>query len=348
MATWNCKAIIDRIASDLWDTSASYRSHIIFWCNEIQEEIMSELPYSFRRMKVKKLLPVSQEIINLDLDTPAAPTAAIASGGSLTNGNSYKTYVSFVIYDEDGKNYIESEVSAASAVSTADASNKTIDLTVIPTYPGDAATKPATIYRRIYMSMLASGGTEYGPKYFVQDITDNTTTTLSITANTTSVVEPVSATEIDQLASDPMIFGPNSKHLVRESKSQLQRYSPGNISSTDPDSFDYYGLNSIFLYQKLDSGASDLQRTLQYYVLRRPHEFFYDETRAIDLPIQAKSVLIAGVIARGYAYGNRDGEVSKYNMYQELKKQFINKITRQRGKPNTVRDVNGDTQGWSM
>ena len=66
------------------------------------------------------------------------------------------------------------------------------------------------------------------------------------------------------------------------------------------------------------------------------------------MPIQLKKVLIQGVVWKSYEYNDRDGKVSEFNKYEQMKKEAINKMTRQKGKPTPVRDVNGDSFGYSV
>jgi hypothetical protein len=344
---FNCKAVVDELATDLWDTTATFRDYIIRWLNEVQDELATELPLDYYRIKMKKLLPTGESDIDLSPDIPAAPTTAISSGGSLVEDSYYKAYVSFLLYDESGLEYIESEASVAGTARQATAANKTLDLSVIPTYPGDSGSEPATIYRRVYVS-ISTDGSDYGEPFFVADITNNTATTYSVTAEPTSTVTPVSDSEVDQLTSDHPYFASGIKFLTRESRNLIRRYDPDSSTSTSPDLYDHTGPRTIILYPQLSSGATDAQRTLNYYVYRRPHEVFYDVDREMDMHIGMKSALRAGVIAKAYAFRDRDGYVSKYNLYQEEKRKALKKYKRQRGRPIAVRDVQGDCMGYEV
>lgn len=346
---WNGKAFIDSLATRLWDNTTTFRAQIIQFVNEIQNELASEMPLDYYEFKLKKLIPTLQADIDLSPEIPAAPTAVIASGGNLTDGSSYKVYVTFVIYDDDELHYIESEPSEASAVSTADSSNKTISLTSIPLYGGATTVSPATIHRRIYVAVLASGETSYTEPFFSQDIEDNTTTTLSITAGTSSTITPPSDSEVDQISSQPPRFNSGNRYLAREDRAKLKRYDPDSSSSSStPSYYDYIGTRRIYLYPQLSSSATTAERTLSYDVYRRPHEIFYDITRKIDLPIEAEPALRRGVEYLNYDFKDRDGKVSKFNQYEAEKKKFFTKMRRQKGRPGFVRDVTGDTFGFEV
>lgn len=345
---FNGKSFIDELAVRLWDTSSANIQRILGWANEIQDDLISEIPLDEYKFRLKKLLPLEQEIISLSVEKPSAPTTALASGGLLTEDSSYKAYVSFLIWDEDLRDYIESEIGPAGTERTATASDKTINLTDIPTFSGDTTVKPATIYRRIYLATKADGETSYGEPFFLEDITDNTTTTLSITSEPTSTRTPVSDCEIDQISSDSPFFLGSSRSLERIDMARLRSWNPSYSESNTPYYFDYVGTKKINLYPRLTSSATTSERTLVYHVHRRPHEIFYDVDCEIDLPIAAKKALYQGIVWKGYDFRDRDGVQTQLQNYEEMKKQLKNKLTRQRNRPGVVRDVMGDTQGYEV
>jgi hypothetical protein len=196
------------------------------------------------------------------------------------------------------------------------------------------------------MATKTSGG-EYGEPFFVADITDNTATTYSITAATTSTITPVSDSEIERITPDRPIIGGN-KSLYKESMDKLISFNPSGSDSATPSYYDFVGTHSIYLYPKLSSSATTAQRTLTYFVYRRPHEVFYDVDRAIDLPIIAKKALIQGVVWLAYKFKDRSGSETEKNDYEMYKNQLLAKLNRQQGRPSAVRDVNGDTFGFEV
>ena len=303
----------------------------------------------FYKFKLKKLLPTDQEIISLSLDIPSAPTTVLATGAGLTSGTEYIIYLTFKILNLDGTaTYMESEPSLASTARTATGSTLQIDLTSIPLYPGDTSVEPKTIHRNIYVSKKASGESAHGDILFLKTITDNTTTTASINAEPSGTISPPSATEVDQISSDHLIFASGNRWLRRINSNKLRRFDPNQSNTATPNAFDFEGLDKIFLSGKLTTGATTAQRTLQYSVYRRPHEAFYDVTLAIDLPIVARKAFIAGVTWKGWEFKDRAGWVSKQTLYEAFKTELLTKITRQRGAPGTIRDVNGDTDGFEI
>lgn len=344
--SWNWKAIIDALGKELWDVSSEYRADIIRYCNEIQDEIASELPQGYFKFKLKKLLPVSQEIIDLAPQIPSAPTTALATGGSLTDTTAYKVYVTFVVFDDDIKKFMESELSPAGTERTATGADLQIDVSAIDLYDGTITLSPNVIYRNIYVAKKAATDDDYGEPLFSSQITDNTTLVVSITAEPSSTVTPPSDSEVDQLTSDHLYFNNANKFLNQMPANKLRRIDPDSNESTAPDRFDYVGTTQIMLSPKLAAASSDDQRTLSYFVYRRPHEAFYDVDKKVDLPILFKRALVQGIRERGYWFDDRDGKVTEANRYEALLKKAVLKLRRPKGKPRVPRDTAGNTGGF--
>lgn len=345
---WNGKALVDELSTRLWDISDANKERVITWINEIQDDIVSDLPLDTYKFKLKKLLPVSQDIIGMGIEKPIAPTVAIAAGGTLVENYVYKVVVSFLVWDEDLSVYMESEGGAESAEVTGTASDGTINISAIPVMGGTSSIAPTNIYRRIYlMTKTNASGASFSEPLFVLDISDNTTTVTTITTPSTSTISPPSDSEIDQLASDSPYNTSTGRNLERLDMDDLRRYNPAGSTGT-PNYFDYVGADRIKLYPKLSASATTAERTYNYFVHRRPHEVFYDINRSIDLPITFKKALIEGVLWKGYEFRDRDGHVSKLNNYMNFKREAINKIRRLKNRPSAVRDVNGDTFGYEV
>jgi hypothetical protein len=346
---WNGKALVDELAVRLWDVSDANKERIINWINEIQDDIVSDMPLDFWKFKLKKQLPLGQEIIEMSPDKPIAPTVALNSGGTLVEDYVYKVLITNVIWDEDLADFIESEGGSESAEITATSGNGTIDISAIPVMAGTASLDPNNIHRRVYlMTKTSTSGAVFGEPFFVADILDNTTTTLSITAPSDSTISPPSDSEIDQLANDNPWNQSNGKYLERQDMDDIRRYNPAGSTSATPSYYDYVGTHKIKLYPRLASGATTAQRTFNYFVHRRPHEVFYTTERAIDMPIVFKKALIEGVLWKGYEFRDRDGHVSKLNNYMNFKKEALNKTRRLKNRPSVVRDVTGDTHGYEV
>ena len=77
--SWNGKALLDNLGERVWNTQTAYRSKLIRWINEIQDDIVSEIPMDYFLFKTKKLVPIESEIIDLNPQIPSAPSAIIAT-----------------------------------------------------------------------------------------------------------------------------------------------------------------------------------------------------------------------------------------------------------------------------
>ena len=348
----NGKDFIDYLALRNWDSSTGFRAHLIRWVNQIQNDLMGEFPIDFYQFQGKKVLTGAQEIMDLSPEIPTTPTAVIASGGSLTDGTSYKVYVTFVIYDQDLKRYVESEPSVASSVCLGTSVNKTISVTAIDVYGAETTIVPTTIYRNIYVAKKASTDTNYGEPLFSSQIANNTATTVSITSEPTSTVTPPSDSEVSQISSLQMFFKGSTantyKYLTRFDQNKMRRSNTAGATTSSPQYFDFIGTRSIFMLPSLSTSLSDTQRTLSYYFYRRPHQIFYEVDRIIDIPYDAFDVLEAGVVWKSYSFRDRAGKESEQANYLDLKKKFQDRYRRQRQRPGSVTDVNGDEQGWEL
>lgn len=347
---WNGKALVDELATRLWDCSNVNKERIIGWINEIQDDIVSEMPVDFYKFKLKKLFPLTQEIIDVNIQVPYKNTVTFTTGGSFDELYHYRAMSTFVVFDEDLKTYMESEPSIPddNAFNAPTSGNQQLVISAVDVMDGDTSVKPATIWRNIYIQKKLIAATTWGEPFLMQVLKDNTSTSTTILAPTTSTISPPSASEIDQVASDNPYNLSSGKYLERQDMDDLRRYNPTGSASDTPSYYDYVGTDRLFLYPKLSSAATTAQRTFNYFVHRRPHEAFYTLDRPIDLPITFKMALIEGVLWKGYEFRDRDGHVTKLNNYEKFKAKALNKIRRLKNRPSVVRDVVGDTFGYEV
>lgn len=284
-----------------------------------------------------------------DQETPELTSLTVTDIGQLVTGTEYKASITFLIFSEDGRNYMESELSDESAVVETDFDNQSITVSNIDTMDGSTSINPIKIWRRIYISKKESTDTEFSEPFYKCDVEDNTTTTAIISTEPTSTITPPSDSEVSQISEQSPRFNIGSRILTKQNLGKLRRYnSSPSVTSSTPSFFDFLGPHSIFISPSLSAGSTDDERTLLYEVYRRPHEIFYDKTRKIDLPIEAEPALRRGVEYLAYDFKDRDGKVTKMNQYEAEKKKFIMKMRRQKGRPSTVRDVEGDTFGYEV
>lgn len=314
--------------------STAEKATLLAWMNEVQLDIARRFDWPFLRYKGKKLLTVSTEQQNLVEAGPGAATAAIASGGSLVASTNYKIVVTFV--DSNG---LETVRGTESSAVTADASNKTISLSSIP-----VSSETLVTARRIYVSKDDDGGGTYGAYLFDQEISDNTTTTATITSETTSTIEPPDYNSIMKLDGDPFFEATLTNKLVWKSPDYMRSLEPQAWTDGTPTFWSEMGSDRVILNPRPSSAVD-----LSFYYFQRPKRIYAESyyNRTLDLPPDLKPLLRAGVIKLAYEYSDRAGVESKIANYEELMRIFISKYTEAANVTKRVTDVYGDSSGFS-
>lgn len=329
-ATWNGSAIRTRYSQKYGYTDTTSLARILEWMNEIQEDICSEYNWPFLKFKMKKQLTSSVSEHSLSPQIPSAPTIAASAGGALTADSACRVKVTFVLFDEDGREFssIESEPSSASSSVTPTGSDLTLTLTNIDTYDGSTSVKPTTIHRRIY---LKQGSGDY---VLAKTIEDNTTTTTTISSNPSSTIEPPEYSMVHHLADEDPIIEASGYSLIQTDLDEILKYDPDLGSSGTPQYYARISPSKILLYPKPSSAI-----TLSYWVFRRPSRIFADTDRVIQLDPDLKKVLDAGVLWKGYEYKDYDGQETKLSNYEELKRVAKGIKARTGGQYGTVKVV---------
>lgn len=322
---WNGSDLVNELAALLGDQSENFKDRVEGWLNDAEREICKEHDWSFLRLKGKKIMVLDQEEQSLLISAPSVPNLAVANGGSLAESTVYKVKVSF--YDPDSKN----EITSASASISTTASDKTINLTNIP-----LCTESFFVQRKVY---LKKGSGKY---YYVGTIADNTTTTYSISADTTSKIQPTEFEYIRQLDGDPFYESTVGK-LQYYPVQQIRTYVDGVIESGQPEMWSDLGTAKILLYPKPNATTA-----LSFYYYKIPRGIYRDEDSVPTLPISLKEVLEAYVEYKGCKYRDRAGTVEKYNVYLQKLKQSIDSVGSSTTKTVAkVRDMVGRSNGWS-
>lgn len=329
-ATWTGSALLTRFSQKFGLTDTTSLARVLEWMNEVQENICSEYSWNNLRFRIKKTISSGVQEVDLSPQIPSAPSVALAAGGALTADSACYVKVTFLILDETANesNSIESEPSAASSVVTPTGGNLTISVTSIPTYTDATAVFPTTIYRRIY---LKQGSGEY---YLYSTIADNTTTTTTITANTSSTVEPPQYSMVNFISSEDPFIRSTSTSLVKKSLDYLIKVDPALSSSGTPTNYATVTNNRILLYPKPSATF-----VLSYYIIRRPARIFNDSTRIIQLDPSLKTVFDAGMTWKMCEYKDSDGQESKLNNFEELKRIAKERAGRKTGRFSAVREV---------
>ena len=313
----------DEFATLLGDTTTAFKSKVLVWMNDIENEISISHTWSFLRSRGSKTLTASQEIQKLSFNTPNAPTAVLVAGGSLVDTAVYLVKVAFYdsLYD------VESLPSAQSASLTATGVNKQINLSVIPISADIGVTS-----RRIYLS-------KNGGAFYLQGvISDNTTTIYSITTEPTSVVTPETDSFINKIDGSPFLTTSNG-WLKYQSQAQFQYLYATQQSSGLPDIWSDLSIDKISVYPRPSEAT-----VLNFNYFKKPRGLFVGGETTI--PRMLKEVFEAGVEYKGYKYRDRDGYVSKKQIYDALLKEAIEDFGSPVRVAARVRDVMGSSDGF--
>lgn len=308
-STWNGSALRTRLAQKYGLTDATSLARMLEWINEIVIDICSVYKWPFLLFKLKKQIISGEQEIDFSPQIPSAPTLALLAGGSLTADSPVYLKVTFVLFDESGKEYssIESEASVASNTVTPTGGNLSLTVTGIDTYDGDTAVKPTTIHRRLF---LKSGSGDY---VLNKTLADNTTVTTTITAVGTSTIEPPEESMVDLVDGAPLIEG-SGITLYEKDFDEIKRCDPNLSATGTPQYFSRISNNKIFLYPRPTSTY-----TLSYWVKRKPSRIFADTDRPIQMPESFKPILDAGTTWKGYEYKDSDGQETKKANYERLR-----------------------------
>jgi hypothetical protein len=325
--SWNGESLVDELSALLGDTSAAFKTRVLGWLNDVIFDISNRHDWGFHLTKGKKFLVQSEEIQSLEISAPEAPLIALVSGGSLTENSTYKALVTFC--QDNGAETISGTESAAVTATSAD---KSIKLSDIPTCSESLITK-----RKIYLDKDGEGF------FYHSTIEDDFTTTLTLSTETDSTIEPPDYETIRRLKGSPFFEASPSIYLTYKDIDQLRLLIQGQWSEGSPEYFSPIESNSITLYPL---PASDYEVSFNYY--RYPFRLYNSASSQPDLPIYLKPALKAGVVALGYEYRDRDGtEVKKAN-YENAVFDAINRGARVANVEYTVRDVYGNFNGFEV
>lgn len=323
---WNGQDLVTDLSSLLCDQTAGFKSKVEGWLNDVEREICMAHTWSFLRLKGYKVMTVDQEEQSLIISAPSAPSVAVAAGGSLTADTSY--YVKVAFYDPTNKN---EKTSAASSVAITTTVNKTINVTSIP-----LSTESLFTQRRIYLKK----GT--GKYYLYSTIANNTTTTLSITADTTSLIQPTDFDYFRQIDGNPF-YENSTGQLVYYPIQQIRLYADGQITSGTPEAWGDLDVGKILMYPRPNATTA-----LSFYYFKVPRGIYNDPESIPTIPISMKEVLEAGVEYKGFKFKDKAGAIEKKNVYDALLRAAIDSLGKSTIKTvSVIRDTQGRSDGRS-
>jgi hypothetical protein len=324
MSDWNGLSLQTDFSETLGDTSTAFKTRVLGWMNQVQDDISARFQWPFLRKSGKKLLSTTSEYQDLNIASPGAPTIATAVGGSLTNGSTYAVAVTFYQSQDE----YETLLSTVSSTVTCNTPNLQVNVTGIPT-----STEPLVTSRRIYLSK------DGGNYYFSQEITNNSTTTATITTDTTSTVQAPDYIGIKFLLGDPWLEVGGSK-LIYRGEDDLRTIAPTTFPSGQPQFYGSVDYSRICVYPKPSSAL-----TLRFNYIRIPKRIFAALTSQPTLPIWMRPVFELGVLAQGYQYRERQLALPYMQMYEKSLAQVISQSAKPRVGAGRIRDVVGNSDG---
>jgi hypothetical protein len=268
------------------------------------------------------------EIHDLNLSIPSAPSVSASNGGSLTDATDYYVLVTF--YEESTGR--ESLAGVSSAVVTTASPNLTISITSIP-LSGDTLVTSRRLYLR--------SGT--GNFYFSKEISDNTTTTSTITSNATSLIRPPDYNSIRKLHLNPFFESSNESTLIFRDAGQLRLLFQGQFETGTPSYWAPISDSSVLLYPR---PSSSIELSFNFY--RYPKKVYYSADSQPELPIVFKQAIKAGVIAMGYEYRDRSGHEGKRQLYESILSDIISRNVISANSNARINDVIGNTDGFEV
>ena len=328
MRGFNGKSLTDEWATEQSDSSSAHLSRVLTYICDGILDISARHDWERHRRKGKKILTASAEEQELKTSVPTAATTAFGtSGGSLTDTSVYVLYVTY----EDSNGY-QTPAGTASASATAATPNLQLDVTAIP-----VSAEPLVTKRHLYVSK------DGGNILFSQTISDNTTTTATVSTNPTDSDATARPPEFDQIRK---VHGApfdetNNRLLVYRDISQMRELNTSGFTDGSTETYGFLTDTKLLLDPRPSSAV-----TLSFNYYKRPLEVTYSLTSIPDLIPELKPLLRFYVMMRGYEFRDRDGSVSKYRQYEDMVLEYISRFGQRKHAREQVRDVSGDSDGY--
>lgn len=329
-STWTGSALVTRYCQELGLRDTASRLRVLAYLNVIQRYICSGKSWPFLKIRLKKQFVSGEQELDFAPQIPSAATIALLAGGALEDASVYKVKVTFIIFDSTNKeeNSIESEPSAESNAITVSGADLSLTLTNLATYTDANSYEPTSIYRRIYLSKDGGDFILYGT------VANNTATTTTITADSSSTIEPPMYSMADRLSVEDPFDRATSTALTQKSQNQILQSDPALTSSGTPTTYARIGDTKVLVHPKLST-----TKTYSYSVIRKPSRIFDDANRVIQLNPSLEVVLDAGMTWKNFEYKDSDGQESKRNNFFTLLEKEYGRLGRISGRFGTIREV---------
>lgn len=321
---WNGLDLVNDFSAELGDTSNAFKTKCLRWVNEGIRDISTSHEWPFLREKGKVVMTSGADTQSIVLAKPAAPTVAALAGGSLALLNEYKVLVTF--YEAVAE--VESIAGTPSAGITPLTTDLSITLTAIP-----VSTSPLVTARNIYVS---KGGGAYA---YYSTIPNNTATTSTVTADTTSSITPPDENAIHVIDGDFFLEG--SRILQGTSLHDLLYTTNAVASSGTPQWYAPINQEEIRVHPKPSSAL-----TLSFYYFKLPAKVFGVNTSTPQVPSWLYDDLRNYVLWRGYNYRDRAGQESKKLNYDQGLRISISRKGSPIKSSGHVRSVTPDSDGF--
>lgn len=325
---YNGKLLGDKFLRKYGFRDSASRVRVFEWINDIVRDISASYAWSFLRVRVKKQIPANTQEVDIAPSVPGAPIVIADGAGQFQINDKIRVKTTFILLDDTREiiNSIESKGSVASDALMIVEANKSIKITNISTYEGEAI-RPNVIHRRIYVAV--------GDSDFVlhKTIEDNVTTEVVIKKQVLSVETPPDTGMAQKLVSDPYLHNMR-RPLIEATLPQLATYDANLERVGTPQYYVKLSPSKIFLYPTTNEIV-----TLSYFVQKVPKLVVDDTEVVLQIPETLKEVIEAGVTNKYYEDKDQNGQESKLANYEAKKMDAAGKHASDGAKFGTVRDV---------
>ena len=320
---WNGLDLINDFSAELGDTSNGFKTKTLRWINEGIREISTSHNWPFLREKAKAVLSPGLNTHAICLAKPTAPTVAALAGGSLALLNEYKVLVTFF----ESQSGVESIAGEASAGVTPLGTDLSITVSALA-----VSASPLVTSRRVYVSKGAAAFAYYG------EVSDNTTLTTTITADTTSVIVAPERNAIHMIDGD--LFIEDERVLQGSTVQNIIYQSNSNTSSGTPLAWAPVNQEEVLVYPK-----PSVNTTVSFYYFKLPAQIFGTISSVPQIPDWLYGDLRNYVIWRGYEFRDRAGKESKKLNYDQDLRSTISRKGGALKRAGRVRSVTPDSDG---